>query len=72
MTSPHTSEQEAYCCAHNLCVFSHIQKGIPGLTLLHGPMQHLSLCTITSISDVMGVLETRQSIPVEVCQNIGS
>ena len=43
VTSPRILEEDACHRARNLCVFSHVQKGTPGLTHKGCVLQHVSL-----------------------------
>ena len=59
VTSSRILEEDACHRAHNLCVFSHVQKGTPGLTHKGCVLQRVSL---GALSDVMVVLGMRPSI----------
>ena len=59
MTSARIPEEDACLRARNLCVFSRVQKGTPGLTHTDCVLQRVSL---GALSDVTVVLRMRQSI----------
>ena len=59
LTSARITEEDACHRVRNLCVFSHVQKGTPGLTHTGCVLQRLSL---GALSDVTVVLWMRQSI----------
>ena len=59
VTSVRILEEDVFHRARNLCVFSHVQKGTPGLTHKDCVLQRVSLC---ALSDVTVVLRMRQSI----------
>ena len=59
MTSARIPEEDACHSVRNLCVFSRVQKGTQGLTHKDCVLQRVSL---DALSDVMVVLEVRQSI----------
>ena len=61
VTSARIPEEDACHRARNLCVFSHVQKGTPGLTHKLCVLQRLSF---SALSDVTVVLEMRQSIVI--------
>ena len=57
MTSARIPEEDTCYRARNLCVFSHVQKGTPGLTHKGCVLQRVSL---DALNDV--ILEMRQSV----------
>ena len=59
MTSARNPEEDACRRARNLCVFSRVQKGTPGLSHKGWVLQRVSL---GAFSDVTVVLGMRQSI----------
>ena len=59
VTSARNPEEDACHRALNLCVFSRVQKGTPGLTHKGCVLQRVSL---GALSDVMVVLGMRQSL----------
>ena len=59
MTSARIPEEDACHRARNLCVFSRVQKGTPGLTHKGCVLQRVSF---GALSDVTVVLGMRQSI----------
>ena len=59
MTSARIPEEDACYRALNLCVFSHVQKGTPGLAHKGCVLQRVSL---GALSDVTVVIGMRQSI----------
>ena len=66
MTSvAHIPEEDACHLARNLCVFSRIQKGTPGLTRDEGCI--LQRVSLGALSDVTVVLGMRQSILSDGC-----
>ena len=61
MTSARIPEEDACHRAHNVCVFSRVQKGTPGLTH-KGCILQLQRVSLGALSDVTVVLGMRQSI----------
>ena len=59
VTSARIPEEDASHRACNLCVFSRVQKGTPGLTHKGCVLQHVSLGALSDITVVLGM---RQSI----------
>ena len=59
MTSVRILKEDVFHRACNLCVFSHVQKGTPGLTHTDCVLQRVSL---GALSDVTVVLGMKQSI----------
>ena len=59
MTSARNPEEDACPRARNVCVFSRVQKGTPGLTHKGCVLQRVSL---GALSDVTVVLGMRRSI----------
>ena len=59
MTSSRIPEEEGRYCARNLCVFTRVQKGTPGLMHKWCVLQRVSL---GALSDVAAVLGIRQSL----------
>ena len=68
MTSARILEDDACHRARNLCVFSRIQKGTPGLTHKGCAFQRVSL---GALSDVTVVLGMRQSIVETATHSVG-
>ena len=62
VTASHIPEEDACYSSHNLCVFSRVQKGTPGLMHKGCILQRVSL---GALSDGMVVIWMRQSI--EAC-----
>ena len=61
MTSARIPEEDACCRARNLCVYSRVQKGTPGMAHKGCVLQRVFLGTL---SDITVILRMRQSIVV--------
>ena len=64
VTSSSIAEEDAGHRARNLCVFSHVQKGTPGLMHKGCALQRVPRVSLGALSDITVVLEMRQSIAI--------
>ena len=55
MTSARIPEEDACHRVRNLCVFSHVQKGTPGLTHKGCVLQRVSLGAFSEVTVVLGM-----------------
>ena len=53
--------------AHNLCVFSHVQKGTPGLTHNRCTLQRVSLGTLSDVTVILGMRQSIDNITFDIC-----